>query len=234
MRRTSLAMRFMRDQDGGPLVEATIMIPILFTFLLGSVDFLNAFAQWNQATKAVEVGARIAAVSDPVSKGLNGLPNAIVNVATCPTTPTSETCQVGDPMPTFQVTCDGNAGSCNCTGTCTGINSGAGDYDPAAMNLIVFGRDGNGRCNDVTSYYSAGMCDFFPAITAANVKVVYSQTGLGYAGRAAGPVPTITVSLQNVPFQFFFLSALQRFTNVNIPPLTTTTTGEALSSASQN
>lgn len=220
MRKTSLAMRFVRDQDGGPLVEAAILIPILFTFLLGSVDFLNAFNQWNQATKAVEVGARIAAVSDPVADGLITVPTQVL----------SSSVVLGDSMPDFQVTCDGATAKCTCTrGTCSGF----GNYSAAAMNLIVFGRDGLGKCGDTTSYYTTGMCDIFPAITASNVKVVYSQTGLGYAGRQAGPVPTITVSIENVPFQFFFLGGLLGFTNVTMPPLTTTITGEGLSSACQ-
>src|SRR5260370_35811274 len=106
MRKTSLAMRIMRDQDGGPLVEAAILIPFLFVFLLGSVDFLNAFNQWNQATKAVEVGARIAAVSDPVASGLNTIPGL---GAPC------SLIQVGGTMPDFQVTCDGTTGACTCT-----------------------------------------------------------------------------------------------------------------------
>jgi Flp pilus assembly protein TadG len=54
MRETLFTMRILRDQDGGPFVEAAVMIPILLTFVLGSVDFMNAFVQWNQATKAVE------------------------------------------------------------------------------------------------------------------------------------------------------------------------------------
>ena len=221
MRKTSLAMRFMRDQDGGPLVEAAILIPILFTFLLGSVDFLNAFDQWNQATKAVEVGARIAAVSDPVADGLITVPTQVLSTSVV----------LGDSMPDFQVTCDGKTATCTCTrGTCTGF----GSYSAAAMKLIVFGRDGLGKCGDATSYYTTGMCDIFPAITASNVKVVYTQTGLGYAGRAAGPVPTITVSIESMPFQFFFLNGLLGFANVTMPALTTTITGEALSSASQN
>ena len=43
------------------------MIPIIFLFLLGAIDFLFAFYQWNAAAKAVQVGARIAAVSTPVT-----------------------------------------------------------------------------------------------------------------------------------------------------------------------
>jgi hypothetical protein len=223
MRKTTLTMRLWRDQDGGPLVEAAILIPFLFVFLLGSVDFLNAFNQWNQATKAVEVGARIAAVSDPVASGLN----------TIPCGGDSTLCSgvsVGATMPDFQVTCDGRTQLCNCTrGTCTGM----GSYTAAKMNLIIFGRESSGACAAPTSYYTIGMCNIFPAITASNVKIVYSQTGLGYAGRVAGPVPTITVSLERLPFQFFFLNGLLGFANVTIPALGTTITGEALSSASQ-
>src|ERR1700730_3569027 len=117
----------MRDQDGGPFVEAAVMIPIMIMFLMGMVDFMNAFIQWNQATKAVEVGARIAAVSDPVASGLN----------TIPTHALSSSIILGDTMPDFQVTCDGNTQACTCTrGTCTGM----GTYTATAMNLIVYGR----------------------------------------------------------------------------------------------
>jgi Flp pilus assembly protein TadG len=218
--RETPTMRFVRDEDGGPLVEATVMIPILLTFFLGSVDFMNAFMQWNQATKAVEVGARIAAVSDPVASGLNTIPTNVLSSSTI----------LGDTMPDFQVTCDGSTHACSCTrGTCTGM----GTYSAAAMGLIVFGRDGRGACGDSTSYYTSGMCDMFPRIATTNVKVVYSQTGLGFAGRSSGPVPTITVSLENLTFQYFFLGGLMRFANKTMPPLSTTITGEALSSAAQ-
>src|SRR5215467_2803997 len=126
MNKTSFAAAFMRDQDGGPFVEVAVLIPILLVFLLGSVDFLNAFIQWNRATKAVEAGARIAAVSDPVASGLTGTTNIATSAV-------SATVLVGDPMPDFQVTCDGSLSTpaCSCTrGTCTGM----GTYSSAAMN----------------------------------------------------------------------------------------------------
>lgn len=207
-----------RDEAGGPLVEATVLIPILFVFLLGSVDFLYAFYQWTAAAKAVELGARLAAVSDPVATGLNTIPTNALS---------GTTVETGDPMPDFQVTCA--SGACSCTrGSCTGM----GGYSAAAMNTIVFGR-GSTACNDATNYYNAGMCDIFQRIAVANVQIVYSQTGLGYAGRVAGPVPTISVSLQNLNFQFFFLNGLMGFNNMALPAVKTTVTGEALSSAAQ-
>ncbi len=216
--------RLWGDEAGGALVEASVLIPILFVFLLGSVDFLYAFSQWTAATKAAQVGARLAAVSDPVAIGLTGSTNIAKSAVN------GTTVFTGDVMPDFQVTCnDGGSGACSCTrGTCTGM----GSYSTAAMNTILFGR-GSSACDDATSYYTAGMCDIFPSITAANVRIVYDQTGLGFAGRSAGPVPTIAVSLQNMTFQFFFLNGLMGLANLAMPPFTTTITGESLSSAAQ-
>ena len=208
------------DQAGNVLVETTVMIPILFTFLLGGVDFLNAFLQWSAAAKAVEIGARIAAVSDPVASGLNSIPTNALS-----STP------LGGNMPPFTVTCDGGAIACTCTsGSCTGM----GAYSAAAINLIVYGRNGNSACGAAASEYFAGMCNMFWPILPEYVTVVYSRTGLGFAGRTAGPVPTITVSLNagasKLPFQFYFLP----FAQINIPTVATTITGEALSSAAAN
>ena len=73
----------------------------------------------------------------------------------------------------------------------------------------------------------------FGSITPNHIKVVYSQTGLGFAGRSAGPVPTITVSTENLQFQYFFLGGLMRLANMTMPALSTTITGEGLSSAAQ-
>jgi len=221
-----MLVRVKRDVDGGVMVEAAVMIPIIFVFLLGSVDFLFAFYQWNAAAKAVQVGARIAAVSTPVANGLNALSNAVVGVST----------PIGSTMPYFKVTCSGaGTGTCSCstvdplggTGSCAGVSG----YNAAAMNTIVYGRGGSTACNDAASFYFVGMCEMFNRITPANVRIVYEQTGLGFAGRTGGPVPTITVSLQNLPFQFFFLGGLLRFANIPTIPASVTITGEDLSTA---
>jgi len=108
---------------------------------------------------------------------------------------------------------------------CRGVKG----YERAAMNAIVFGR-GSSSCSDAKSADQVGMCDIFPRIAPANVKIVYAQTGLGYAGRPGGPMPTITVSIQNLPFQFYFLGGLMGFRNLQIPASTTSITAEDLSS----
>ena len=209
---------FIRHEGGAVLVEVTVVMTIMFVFILGSIEFLFALYQWNAATKAVQIGARLAAVSDPVAAGLNNLSLAVVSPAVPP----------GSAMPNFMITCDGATETCACNtvGACPGV---AG-YDQAAMSTLVFGR-GSSSCVDATSYYDTGMCDIFPRIRPANVVIVYTQTGLGYAGRPGGPVPTITLSLQNLPFQFFFLSGLRGFKDIPIPASTTSITAEDLSSS---
>jgi Flp pilus assembly protein TadG len=212
-----------RDDQGSVLVEVSVMIPIVFVFLLGVVDFLNAFQQWNAATKAVEVGARLAAVSDPVVSGFSNLAKAAV----------TGTVSAGSAMPNFRVDCDGATGTCVCTDTCTGIGS---TVVTAAMNTLLYGRGNTACVATPTSYYFAGMCNFFP-VTAANVEVIYAHKandGLGYSGRDDGPVPTITVKLKNVQFQFFFLGGLLNFLNITMPDQATTVTGEGMSSLAQS
>jgi hypothetical protein len=100
---------------------------------------------------------------------------------------------------------------------------------------MVSGRgSAAGTCPASTSLYTTGMCQIFNRITPANVVVEYVQpsspSGLGVAGRPGGPVPVITVSLQNLPFTFYFLGGLLGFADINIP-VTSSITGEYMSSA---
>src|SRR3989441_2883857 len=205
------AKYFLRDQHGAVMVEVTIMLSITLILVFGVIDFLLLFYQWNAAAKAVQIGARLAAVSDPVASGLNRLSQAVVSASVPP----------GAAMPIFVVTCDGRTSTC----TCNGVNACGGmkGYNGAAMNTIVFGR-GRLSCSHAKSADVVGLCDIFPRITPANVKIVYAQTGLGYAGRPGGPMPTIIVSLQNLPFQFFFLRGLMGFHDFQIPASTVSLT----------
>src|SRR5262245_33630652 len=175
------AKYFLRDQQGSVMVEVTIILSVTLVLVLGAIDFVLLFYQWYAAAKAVQIGARLAAVSGPVASGLNSLGQAVVSVSVAP----------GAAMPNFVVTCDGRTATCTCNGNaCRGMKG----YDGAAMNTIVFGR-GSSSCSDAKSADVAGMCDIFPRITPANVKIVYAQKGIGYACRPGGPVTTVKVSL---------------------------------------
>jgi Flp pilus assembly pilin Flp len=206
-----------KDESGAAMVEMTAAVMLFFVILGGIVDGSMLFYQWNAATKAVQVGARLAAVSDPVAPNLTTL------------TGVSGSVLPGDPMPAFDCTCSVTSGTGSCSST-TGTNCG---YDAQAMSRLIFGRNGS-SCTDLAADTSVartqyiGMCDYFPSIAAANVQVRYQYTGLGYAGRPGGPVPTVTVSVRNLQFNYVFLQPLLGKAPVNLPGFNTTVTGEDL------
>jgi Flp pilus assembly protein TadG len=53
------------------MVEATLAMPIALLLTLGTVDAALLLWEFNQAGKATDVGARAAALSDPVAIGIN-------------------------------------------------------------------------------------------------------------------------------------------------------------------
>lgn len=118
---------------------------------------------------------------------------------------TSDVSIVGNAMPSDQFSY-----SCSGAGSCT--NSGA--FNQANFDYI-FNR----------------MDAFFPRLEPANVNIKYEATGLGYWGRPGGPVPTITVSLTGITFQFFFLGGLLGLADMTMPSMISTVTGEDLKSS---
>lgn len=186
-----VTFRFLRDEAGATMVEATLVISLLLTLVLGFVDFGHAFYQWNAANKAVQAGARLAAVSSPV--------------ATAPilsTAATTNTALIGQPMA---------SGSYSFTCTSTSCNNGA------VFSAANFNRIAN------------RMQQFFPGLDRTRIRITYAATGLGYWTRPGGAVPTIRISVDGQPFQFFFLGGLLGFANITMPNMLSTITGEDLS-----
>lgn len=219
--------RFAVDENGAAMVESALVAVILLVVLGGLIDFLIAFWQWNAATKATERGARIAATSNPVARGLSAL-NALANSDDTACTP-------GDVYPTydptaFTITCNG--ATQNCSGAPAGFNIA---YDAAAMNNIVFGR-GAASCGAATSPYDVGMCHIYPTfgdkagLQPRNVVVRYRWSRLGFCGRPGGPVVTVSVSLQGIQYAFTWLRGLLGFAPIAGAAATTSITSEDLSS----
>ena len=198
--------RFREDEGGAVMVEAAIAMTLLLTLTLGFVDFGYAFYQWNSAAKAVQVGARMAAISDP----------AVAGLATVTNTPPN-TSDIGLPV--------GPSGfpSYACLG------AGAPLCNDNFSRIFRGDTVGTG-CPARTGTQRPGMCHFFPRLQPANVRITYAATGLGYWTRPGGPVPTITVSLEGLTFQFFFLGGLLGFDDIAIPSMRSTVTGEDLKS----
>ncbi|MEO5321780.1 pilus assembly protein [Mesorhizobium sp. CC13] len=203
---------FATSEKGAAMVEAAIAMTLLFLLTLGFVDFGNAFYQWNAADKAVQYGARLASISDPVATGL---------AAAAPTTTPGAPVVAGAYAP-FVCSYTAGVGSCS-----------SGGFSATSFSRIFRGDTSFSDSDDCpirTGSQRPGMCHFFPFLTRANVVVTYSATGLGYQTRQGGPVPTITVRLRNVNFQFFFLSGLLGFGNIAMPSMLSTVTGEDMKS----
>ena len=118
-----------------------------------------------------------------------------------------------EPMPDFAasiVTCNGATSSCT-----NGFT-----YSATALNRVV-----------------AKMQKIFPRVKASNVVVEYLPIGLGFVGRC-GAVPSVTVRLQNMAYDFIVLDSLlslvRRAGNESIamPSFAATMTGEDLNTAS--
>lgn len=208
-----MIQRFAKSEDGAAMVEMTIVSSLLFALVLGFVDFGYAFYQWNAATKAVQIGARLASISNAVATNL-----ATAGPVSSP----------GAPIPA------GAYGPFVCTYTAgTGGCSNGGGFNAANFSRIFRGdtaATNDDACPTPTANQRAGMCQFFPGLLRSQVVITYTATGLGYQTRLSGPVPTITVSLQNRTFQFFFLQGLMGFANINMPSMLSTVTGEDIKS----
>lgn len=193
--------RFRRDESGISLTEALIAFPIVLTVIATFVEAGYAVYQYNQTAKAVAVGARLAAVSDPL-------------VSLQPILDELDGLAAGAPVPEGidPVTC--------------GAPDSAPACDPAGITRLIEGSvdgcdpDGGGVI---------GMCDVNPSISAQSVRVIYSPTGLGYVGRPYNPVVTVRVELYDLTFDFFFLGALLGLENIPIPVQSVTITSEDLS-----
>lgn len=102
-----------------------------------------------------------------------------------------------------------------------------------ATDTYFYTCTGTSGCTDQPSFnliYNR-MVTFFPRLQPQNVRITYAATGLGYWTRPGGPVPTITVSLEGLTFQFFFLGGLLGFDDITIPSMRSTVTGEDLKSS---
>jgi Flp pilus assembly pilin Flp len=203
-----LLTRLGRDQSGAAMVEFTIVVFFFLVLTGGVVEFALGWYQWNSASKALQQGVRLASVSDPVASDLTNM------------TGLEGSAVPGDPMPSFLRVCNG------ATQTCTN----GGTYSASAMNTIVYGR-GQNTCGTIGPDGFAGMCDIFGRIQPQNVIITYRHTGLGFAGRPGGPVPTITVELTGLTYNYAFLSGLLGFGPVTLPPMRTTAVGEDLATA---
>lgn len=171
---------WLRADRGATGAEFAIVLPLALIFLLGIVDAGRYMYTINQAQKAVQVGARWAAVTDIMPITLKDYSFVATGQVT-----------QGDPVGTdiftaYECTSDGSAVTCACEsgGTC--------DFD-----LTTDTDD-----NDSFGVMYTRMEQMLPGLTEDQIVVRYSNSGLGYAGDPTGPdiAPFVTVSIDDLSF----------------------------------
>lgn len=199
-----------RDARAASAAEFALVLPLLIILLFGVIDAGRFMWLLNRTEKATQMGVRMAVVTDPVSDDLREADFAGGSI------------QPGDLIPASAlgtVLC--TSSGCTCEVNPCPFNSG--DVNSDAFNLIV-----------------ERMSQMNPLIEAENVRVRYSGSGFGYAGSSAGgggsdePMeihPLVTVSAENIPFEFIALLGIGQIT---MPPARATLTAEDSSGTFSN
>ena len=189
------ARRLLHDRSAASAAEFALVLPLLILLLFGIIDAGRFMWEYNRAEKATQVGARMAVVTDVISTGLGTQGYVGVGGLT-----------QGDVIPASAlspIVCAQTA--CTCTGSCP---TGYAAANTPAFNAVL-----------------TRMRNMKPDIAAANVRVEYRGSGLGYAGDPNGmdPSPLVTVRLTGV--QFKPITTLL-FATITMPATLTTLTAE--------
>lgn len=169
-------------ETGAAAAEFTLLLPLALLFLFGIIDVGRLMWTLNSAEKAVQMGSRAAIVSTFIPGGLS-----VINYAT--------TLGQGSPISSASfgaVRCSKPARTVTCScvkAPCPTLTP----IDPRNFDAIV-----------------ARMRGVAPAILAQDVEIIYSNSGLGYAGDPNGAdiAPLVTVRAVGIDFtpllfQFF-------------------------------
>ena len=170
----------LRDCHGASAAEYTLVLPLLLLVLFGTIDVGRYGWAISQAEKATQTGARWAVATDMIASGLYSYSYA-TSGGIPQGTPVSATDFPG-------VTCQSSGG----TATCTCAVGGTCNFSLTASNTAF-------------NNLATRMAQIYPGLTADNIVVTYSWSGLGFAGDPNGPdvAPLTTVSLRNVRFAPF-------------------------------
>ena len=196
---------FWQDQHGVTLTEGLISLPLVLLAISAFVEFGYAMSQWNQTVKALQLGARLAAVSEPLTSDFADV---------FPT-------DADDPLNNGDATPNDAAISSTCGPALANCSD--------ELTRIVMGSDG--VCG-VAGDPNPGICDLNWRIQPANLVVTYQRSGLGYWGRPNGPVLTMRLEVRDITFDLPVLGALLGLNDVVIPAHPVTITTEDLKTCS--
>jgi Flp pilus assembly protein TadG len=176
-----MARRLVLDRSGASAAEFGLVLPMLILLLLGMIDVGRYMWTINRAEKAVQMGVRMAVVTDYVSSAINAN-----YIGAC-----SPALKAGDSIP------PGCFSTVTCSRSGTTATCSSGTASTTAFNRVL-----------------TRMEAIYPEVVPSNVEVIYSDSGVGYAGNPTGPdvAPLVTVRLSGMTFQPISLFSLASVT----------------------
>lgn len=174
------------------MLEFSIVLPLLLILVMGLVDMALLLWHWTSAVKATQLGARDAVVrSVMASPPVNWMGDSHASAQ-------------------FYATNRGRS----CLDSTTGLpNTGVDPVDgmtKAVCQTFQTTCSGSG-CGAGFSRMLARMQLVQPRLQPEHVTVIYASSGLGYVGQPNGNPMTVTVGVQCLTFELFFLDAWFRW-----------------------
>jgi hypothetical protein len=214
MRSNLLVGKIWRDIAGSALVEYTVVFPVFILVTLGTVDVTYMLYEWALANKATYVGARAAVVLNPVAHNIIE-DNLLYSQ--------SQLTKIGQFCFDFTT----GLGNGNCPASTMKVVCTSTECTPNK-----FGFDGSSFTNVNGTGVFDRMKVIYPRLQPGNVTISYELNGSGYVGRPGGLPMNVTVSIQNMTHQIYFLAGIMRFfggtfaSTPAIPAFATTLTSE--------
>lgn len=196
---SAMLKRLLRSTCAASAAEFALVLPLFLILLLGIIDAGRFMWEYNEAEKAAQVGARMAVVTNVLSSGLKSAEYE---------GQTFDGVKVG-PGDTIPVAALGTL-KCSSTGcTCeTAPCPDPGNFDASTFNDVLVAR----------------IREIDPSVTADNVEVRYSGSGLGFASSGdmeISPMTKVTLKgLQFTPITTFL------FASLDMPDFSATLTSE--------
>lgn len=202
---------FFRDSRGASAAEFALVLPLLLLLLFGIIDAGRFAWEFNRAEKATQVGARVAVVTNTIPSGLLSENYVLKTVG-------GVTLTQGDVIPAAalgDIKCTRTA----CTCTTTPCPPTPGTIDTTNFDNVLLKR----------------MQYMKPDITAANVEIHYTGSGLGFAGDPDTTKPEISpiVTVKLVNLQFKPITTLL-FATFTMPDFRTSLTAEDSNGSQSN
>ena len=181
---------------GSTAAEFALVLPVLIFFLFGIIDAGRFMWTLNQTEKATQMGVRIAVVTDMVPGGLYSMDY-------------SASLGQGAPIPTSSfgaAQCQKPASSVTCSCTTTPCPT------LTPVNSVSFSR------------IATLMSNIAPIVQPQNIRISYTNSGLGYAGDPNGAdiAPIVTVTATGIRFTSLVLFGK----SINLPDITASLTTE--------